>query len=164
MIFVGVNETDIVAATDTPQHTLGTLGAVHDSNGTRLFLYVHAAEAITGAGYLCLVDSSFEAEMVDTTSTAPGAGYGARCGAAMAAIADNEYFWIQVYGKGSVRTAASAALGTRLNSTATAGQVDDDGTGGAEEIAGLTLGTATGGAAAVNSDAYFSFPTVGPTL
>ena len=66
--------------------------------------------------------------------------------------------------RSSVRTLASAAKGTRLNSTGTAGAVDDDGTAGSEAIDGLVLGTATGGAAATNADAIFSYPTVGATL
>jgi hypothetical protein len=87
-----------------------------------------------------------------------------RCGAAQAAVADNEWFWIQVYGRGSIRTAASAAVGTELTSSATAGQVDDATTAGLEVINGLSLGTATGGSAATNADGYFNFPYVGRTL
>ena len=102
--------------------------------------------------------------MVDTTSSAPGTGAGKRVGAAMAALADNEFGWFQVYGKGSVRTLASAAVGTELTSSATPGAVDDATTAGLEVINGLTLGTATGGAAATNADAYFNFPYVGRTL
>jgi hypothetical protein len=82
----------------------------------------------------------------------------------MAAAADNDWFWIQIYGKGSARTLASAALGTELTSSATPGAVDDATTAGLEVINGLSLGTATGGAAATNADAYFNFPYVGRTL
>jgi len=162
---IGLSPTKVTASTDVPEFRVGTVGQIDDEDdGTKLFLYVHAAEAITAAGYLCVVDSAGEAEMVDTTSSAPGAGAGMRCGAAMAAIADNEYFWIQIYGKGSVRTLASAALGTALTSSATPGAVDDATTAGLEVINGLSLGTATGGAAATNADAYFNFPHVGRTL
>lgn len=162
---IGLNRTDVLASTSTAFYRLGTVGGWDDPNGGyKEYLYVHAAEAITGAGYLCIVDSGYEAEMVDTTSTAPGAGVGCRVGAAQAAVADNEYFWIQIYGKGSLKTLLSAALGTRLNSTATAGQVDDDGTSGAEPIMGLTLGTATDGSATLNTDAYFNYPFVGVTI
>ena len=101
--------------------------------------------------------------MVDATSSAPGVGVGARVGVAMAAIADNEYFWIQIYGKGSIRTLQSAAVGTALYSTATPGALDDANTTGLEEIRGIFLGTATGGAAATNADAYFNFPAIGLT-
>lgn len=161
---IGLSADKVTASTGTPEFRVGTLGSLETSDGTKLFLYVHAAEAITGAGYLCVVDSAGEAEMADTTSTAPGAGAGCRVGAAQAAIADNEWFWIQVYGKGSLRTLASAALGTELTSSATAGAVDDATTAGLEVINGLTLGTATGGAEATNTDAYFNFPYVGRTL
>ena len=161
---IGIKPTDVVAATGVPAFTVGTIGHVHGSDGTKLYLYVHAAEAITGAGYLCVVDSAGEAEMLDTTSSAPGAGAGARVGAAQAAVANDEYFWIQIYGRGSVRTLASAAVGTALTSSANPGAVDDATTAGLEVIDGLTLGTATGGAAATNPDGYFNFPYVGRTL
>lgn len=161
---IGIKPTEVTAATDVPAFAVGTIGHAQSSDGTKLYLYVHAAEAITGAGYLCVVDSAGEAEMLDTTSSAPGAGAGCRVGAAQAAIADNEYFWIQIYGKGSVRTLASAALGTELTSSATPGAVDDATTAGLEVVNGLTLGTATAGAAATNTDGYFSFPHVGRTL
>jgi hypothetical protein len=164
MFILGISETDVVASTGVPEHAVGTIGANTSSDGTKLYLYVHAAEDITGAGYLCVVDSDGEAEMVDTTSSAPGAGAGMRCGAAQAAISDNEWFWIQIYGKGSLRTLASAAVGTELTSSATAGAVDDATTAGLEVINGLSLGTATGGAEATNADAYFNFPYVGRTL
>ena len=42
--------------------------------------------------------------------------------------------------------------------------VDDDATAGAEVIGGLVLLTATGGAAATNADAMFSYPSVLRTL
>lgn len=167
---IGISPTAVtLAATGVPAFKVGTLAFLSSTNkddqdGDKLFLYVHAAEAITAAGYLCVVDSDGEAEMVDTTSSAPGAGAGMRVGAAMAAIADNDWFWIQVYGKGSVRTLASAALGTELTSSATPGAVDDATTSGLEVIDGLSLGTATGGSEATNADAYFNFPNVGRTL
>jgi hypothetical protein len=161
---LGITAADVVASTGVPAFTVGQLGEVQSSDGSKLYLYVHAAEAITGAGYLCVVDSVGEAEMVDTTSSAPGAGAGMRCGAAQAAINDNEWFWIQVYGRGSLRTLASAAVGTELTSSATPGAVDDATTAGLEVINGLSLGTATGGAEATNADAYFNFPYVGRTL
>ena len=161
---LGLTETDVALAATQPAFTVGQLGEIQTSDGTKVFLYVHAAEAITAAGYLCIVDSAGEAEMLDDTASAAGAGTGARVGAAMAAIADNDWFWIQVYGKGSARTLASAALGTQLTSSATPGAVDDATTSGLDVIDGLTLGTATGGAEATNADAYFNYPCVGREL
>jgi hypothetical protein len=163
---IGISKADIVAATGTPAFRLGTVGGYDDpTNGYQEFIYGRADGAVTGAGYLCVEETGFDFAMASTTTTAPGAsGPGTRCGAAQAALADNEYGWFQIYGKGSVRTLASAAKGTQLNSTATAGAVDDDATAGSETISGLVLGTATGAAAATNADAIFSYPVVGRTL
>lgn len=163
---IGLSASQVIASTDTPAFRLGTVGGYDDpTNGYQEFVYGRAAGAVTGAGYLCVEATGFDFAMVSTTTTAPGAsGFGSRCGAAQAVLADNEYGWFQIYGKGSVRTLASAAKGTRLNSTATAGAVDDDGGTGSEAINGLTLGTATGGAEATNADAIFAYPTVGVTL
>lgn len=163
---IGISPSDVSASSATAQFRLGTVGGYDDpTNGYQEFIYGRANGAVTGAGYLCVEATGFDFAMASTTTTAPGAsGFGSRVGAAQAALADNEYGWFQIYGKGSVRTLASAAKGTRLNSTATAGAVDDDATAGSEAIDGLVLGTATGGAAATNADAIFSYPTVGATL
>lgn len=163
---IGISKADVTASTANAQFRLGTVGGYNDpTNGYQEFVYGRADGAVTGAGYLCVEATGFDFAMASTTNTAPGSsGFGSRVGAAQAELADNEYGWFQVYGKGSVRTLASAAKGTRLNSTGTAGAVDDDGTAGAEAIGGLVLGTATGGSAATNADAIFSYPTVGATL
>lgn len=163
---IGLSKDQITAATAAPEFRLGTVGGYDDlTNGYQEFIYGRADGAVTAAGYLCVEETGFDFAMASTTSTAPGAsGPGTRCGAAQAALADNQYGWFQIYGKGSVRTLASAAKGTQLNSTATGGAVDDDATAGSEVINGLVIGTATGGAAATNADALFSYPTVGRTL
>ena len=162
---IGISIAKIIAATGVAEFRVGTLGQFdHEDDGTQLFVYGHASEILTAVGYLCLFSSSYEVQMVDTTSSAPGVGAGLRVGAAMAAFADNEFGWFQVYGKGSVRTLASAAVGTELTSSATPGAVDDATTSGLEVIDGLSLGTASGGAAETNADAYFNFPYVGRTL
>lgn len=163
---IGINPSDVVAASGVAQWRVGTLAGYDDpSDGYKEFIYVQAGEAITGAGYGCVFNKPSSVEMVDTTATTPGTkGPGARFGVAMAAIASGGYGWLQIYGKATVRTLASAAVGTRLNSTGTPGCLDDDGTAGSEQILGVVLGTATGGAQANNSDAYLSYPVVGVTL
>ena len=163
---IGLSAAQVTSATGTPAFRLGTVGGYDDpTNGYQEFVYGRANGTVTGLGYICVELTGFDFAMASTTTTAPGSsGHGTRVGAAQAALADNEYGWFQIYGKGSARTLASAAKGTRLNSTATAGALDDDGTAGAEVIEGLVLGTATGGAEATNADAVFSYPTVGATL
>ena len=163
---IGISADQVTASTDTPAFRLGTVGGYDDpTNGYQEFVYGSANGAITGAGYGVVEQTGFDFAMASTTTTAPGSsGYGTRFGAAQAALADNEFGWFQIYGKGSIRTLASAAKGTGLNSTATAGALDDDATSGAEAISGIVLLTATGGSAATNADAVFSYPTVSTTL
>ena len=165
-VLIGLNRTEIEAATDIPAFRLGSVGGYDDpSVGYQEFVYGRAAGAVTGLGYLCVEVTGFDFVMASTTTTAPGSsGPGSRCAAAQSALADNEYGWFQIYGKGTLRTLASAAKGTRLNTTATGGALDDDGTAGSEAIFGVVLGTASGGAAESNVDAILSYPTVGTTL
>lgn len=158
---VGILPTQVDSS---PAFKLGTYGTQNGSND-KIYVYGQARGAVTGAGYVCVAQTGFDFAHITTAETAPGtSGYGSIVGVAQAAMADNEYGWFQVLGKASLRTLASAAKGTRLNSTATAGALDDDGAVGARVIDGVVLGTATGAAEANNSDAYLTFPTVGTTL
>lgn len=163
---IGINPTQKWASTAVPEYQLGDTAAYDDpSLGHQEFVFGRAAGAVTGAGYAVVEATGFDFAMVSVTTTAPGAsGFGSRVGVAMVALADNEYGWFQVYGKGNLRTLALAAKGTRLNSTATDGALDDDGGAGSEAIFGIVLGTATGGAEATNADAILNYPCVGTTL
>lgn len=166
MYVIGLKPDDVRTSTEGPAWTVGQRGGYFDdTDGYKEFIYVRAASAITGAGYACRFVKPDSADMATTTNTANGqGGPGTRVGIAMAAIAANGYGWLQIYGKGSLRTLASAAAASQLNTTATAGALDDDGTAGARVIGGVVLGTATGAAEATNTDAYFSYPTVLRTL
>jgi len=162
---IGIDITSVRTTAEGAEFRVGTVMSLEGTTGgTQEFIYVKTSEAVTAAGYLCVINSVNIAEMADTTSTAPGAGAGARVGAAQAAIASGGFGWLQVYGKGSLRTLASAAKGTELTCSATPGAVDDATAAGLEVMAGITLGTATAGAAATNADAYFNYPYVGRTL
>lgn len=164
MLVSGISPTAVRTSAQGPEFAVGTRAAQQDDGGYKEYIYVLADEAITAAGYVVIVDVDFSAEMADTTSTAPGTGAGKPAGVAMAAIASGGYGWLQIYGPCSVRTLASAAANTNLNSTATPGALDDDATAGAEVIDGLVVGTATGGAEATNTDGFASYPRVGRTL
>lgn len=162
----GIQPTKKWAATDVPEFKLGQIGGYDDpSLGYQEFVFGRANGAVTGLGYACVELTGFDFIMATVTQTTAGtAGFGTRVGVAQAALADNEYGWFQIYGKGSLRTLASAAKGTRLNTTATGGALDDDAGVGSEAVFGVVLGTATGGAEATNADAIFNYPTVGTTL
>lgn len=165
---LGIDPTKVDLAAVGPQFKLGTIGGYdHPTLGYQEFIYGTATAAVTGAGFACvegILNGNFS--MITTTNTAAGqlGGHGSRVGAAQAAMATGDSGWFQVVGRGSLRTLASAALGTRLNTTATAGALDDDGTGSSRAINGVVLKTASGGAAETNADARFFYPTVGATL
>lgn len=163
---IGISKDAVAAATAVPEFRLGTVGGYDDpTNGYQEFVYGRANGAVTAAGYVCVEETGVDFAMINSTKTTPGtAGFGSRVGVAQAVLADNQYGWFQIYGKGSVRTLALAAKGTRLNTTATDGALDDDATAGSEAIFGIVLGTATGAVAATNADAVIVYPSVGTTL
>lgn len=164
MYVMGIDPTKVRTNTEGPEFGLGQLGANVGSAGTKAYIYVKASGAITDDGYVCDIDSSaFTAAMSSTTTTAPGTGAGKQVGVARAAIADTGYGWLQVYGAGTIRVAASCAAYTLLNSTGTAGQIDDDATASSEIIDGIVLDVAAGGAAATVAG-VMNWPSVGRTL
>jgi hypothetical protein len=117
------------------------------------WVYVQANGAITGDGYVCTIDEDWQAYMLTTSNDAEGD----ILGVADVAFADNDYGWLQIKGVCGVLVAANCAANTRINATATAGQLDDDGTAGAHEAWGIWLTTACGGSAAVTA-AVLNFP------
>lgn len=163
---IGIDPTKVRTSTEGGEFKLGTLGYVETlTAGSKVYIYVQAdASGITGDGFVALVDaSSFQATMASTTSSAPGTGAGKLAGCARAAIAANGFGWLQIFGAGTVRTLASAVAYTILNTTATAGALDDDATAGSEVIDGMVLDVATGGAPA-STAGFLNYPKVGRTL
>lgn len=132
------------------------------------YVFVKAdSGGITDRFAAAVVDSLFNATMLSTTNSTPGTAsgtvgmiVGAPQGASIPALGAG---WLLVRGAGTVRVLASAVRTTLLNTTATAGALDDDATAGAEQIVGLAL-TATNGGAATNVAALFTYPTVYRTL
>ena len=163
---IGISAAQVTASTGTAEFRLGTVGGYDSPTlGYQEFVYGSANGAITAAGYGVVELTGFDFIMASTTTTAPGqSGYGSRFGAAQAVLADNEFGWFQIYGKGSLRLLASCVKGTRLNTTATAGALDDDGTGSSEAISGVVLLTTAGASAATATDVVFSYPSVAETL
>lgn len=146
-----------------PQHLLGSRGMNVTSDGVKEYIYVHANGAITGEGFACLIEDDFEADMINTTNSAPGSGQGQPVGVAQVAFADNEHGWLQVLGETNVQVAASAAKATELNTTSTDGQLDDDASAGAEVVTGVALHAARGGTAGTAAG-HITYPVVGRTL
>lgn len=165
MYLFGIDPTAVKTSTDVPDFGVGQIAFNIGSGGTKGYIYVQdSGSGITGDGYVALVDgSAFTAVMASTTTSAPGTGAGKMAGVARAAIAASGYGWLQIYGAGTVRTNALCAAYTLINTTATAGQLDDDATASSEVVDGIVLDVATGGAAA-STAGFINWPRVGRTL
>jgi len=115
------------------------VGDTYVDNAGNGYTFIQAAGAITGAGFVVRFGVDFQATMLSTANDARGD----RVGVALGAIASGEFAWVQTSGVfANVQVLASCAANARLNTTATAGALDDDGTAGAEVIDHLVLTTA----------------------
>lgn len=135
------------------------LGTRHyDPNTDKEYIYVQAGEALTANAAVVITEAG-QVEMVDTTSTA--SAFGDRVGVVSIAFDNDDYGWAQIYGACTLSVGSSAAANTALNSTATAGRLDDDATTGAEVINGVVTTAAESSNLAA---ALLTYPTVGATL
>lgn len=151
---IGALPTATIAASALTQGGGFGLGDRRASNGKE-WVYVQADGAITGDGYVCQIDENYQAVMVSTSVDA----IGDLIGVANVAFADNDYGWLQVRGPCVARVAASCGANVLLNSTATAGQIDDDGGSTGMAIQGLVLTTANGGSAGTAA-AMLNYPVI----
>jgi hypothetical protein len=148
---------DVSRLDTTRQHRLGQIG--RGVNGAE-WEYVQFNSSSIVAGHMVAIDKDYLA----TTLTTAASPRGTRCGVVMAATASSGTFgWVQRQGQVSLRVLANAAANARLNTTATAGILDDDGTAGAKHIEGVALQVANGGATA-NQEATLNGPIVGVTI
>jgi len=151
--------TKVEMPTDTAEFKLGQCAKGQDNSE---WIYVQAdSGGVTGEGYVVLIDEDYAADMIDTTNS--DSAFGQRVGVAKTAVSADQYFWVQVRGVAKIRGAAEAPANATLNTTGTAGELNDDGTTGAEAIDGLILTTAVGATAGV-AEGILNDPTVGATL
>lgn len=143
--------------TSDAKFTLGQRACGHD--GTEYIYVRDSGSGVTGAGYVVVITEAYAATMISTSNDAEGD----LVGVAPVAVTASYYFWAQVKGVTSIRVAASAAANVRLNTTATAGQLDDDGTTGAFPVTGLYLTTANGGSAGTAAG-ILNYPIQGAAL
>jgi hypothetical protein len=160
---IGIDPTASFTATEMEQTRkgfgLGDRGFTADGNE---YVFVLAGSGgFTGAGYVGIIDEAYGAVMASTTTSATA--FGDMVGVAGAAVAASSYCWLCVKGVVGVRGNAAAAANARLNTTGTAGQVDDDGTAGAEVVNNMVFTTVVGGAAAVQA-AVINYPSIGVTI
>lgn len=148
----GVNTQEAITAKDF------VLGQGHVDDDGKEWRFVVAGSAIT-ANQCVFVDEAFSGVPITTTLGT----YGGLVGVPAVDIASGSYGWVQTFGNCSVNVAASCAADARINTTETAGRLDDDATAGAKVIEGIKLNAACGGAAA-DTSAFLMTPRVGATL
>lgn len=140
---IGVDVLNPVTPAELLQGKGFGLGDRHIDQLGNEYVYVQAGVGGITANFVATIDEAYGAVMVSTSNDARGD----LIGVAPTTIAANSYGWVQVKGVCNVQVAASCAANVRLNTTATAGQIDDDGTGGSIALDGIVLTTARGGTA-----------------
>lgn len=161
---INVSQVDDVSSTNQNlnfpkgQQPLGTKfeGA---NGGTWIYC---SLPAITQIGSVCVIDPTTWLATLASTANSP---FGQRLGVAPAVASLGNYGWLQTEGViDNVYVLASCAANVRLNTTATAGALDDDGTAGAKVANNLTLTTARAASNGVAPGQAGSETTVGATL
>jgi hypothetical protein len=140
---IGVDILNPVTAAELTQGKGFGLGDRHIDQTGNEYVYVQAGAGGITANFVATIDEAYGAVMVSTSNDARGD----LLGVAPVTIAASSYGWVQVKGVCNVQVAASCAANVRLNTTATAGQLDDDGTAGSITCDGIFLTTARGAGA-----------------
>jgi len=156
---IGVDILNPVTAAELTQGKGFGLGDRHIDQTGNEYVYVQAGVGGITANFVATIDEAYGAVMVSTSNDARGD----LLGVAPATIAANSFGWVQVKGVCSVQVAASCAANVRLNTTATAGQLDDDGAAGSFTCDGIFLTTARG-AGAGTAPAVLNYAIQGVTI
>jgi hypothetical protein len=149
---IGINIAQVSAM---PQHDIGQQAF---GNMGAKWIYGQAGAAL-GAGDMVILNNSYVASGLTTANSPRGAKVAA---SPNLAVPINHYAWFQVEGQAACRAAGAIAAGARINTTATAGAVDDDGTVGAKEIIGISAIVAVGAAGVF--ELQLSNPVIGTTI
>lgn len=120
------------------------------------------ANGVIAANDVVLISADGNYDAAAITLALSASARGQKCGVAPVAATDNQFIWVCVNGRIPANVLASAAANTVLNTTATAGKLDDDASVGSENIDGIVLEVANGGATAAVA-AILTYPTVGAT-
>ena len=165
-VILGIDPTRTWTSTEMTGFQPGDVGGFDDINeGYKEFVFGQAEANALAIGNVLVEGPGYVFTRVTTTNSAPGqvGGHGTRVAIAMAVVPANGFGWFQIYGRAAALTAAAVAVGTRINTTATAGAVDDDGTVGARPILGMVWKTLVA-SGTVGADCRLSYPTIGLTI
>jgi hypothetical protein len=156
---IGANYSVTLSAADRANSGKGFgLGDLSTDQDGNVWLYCQASAAVA-ANYFVVISPTYTVAPITTTNGL----LGLRVGSPSAAMASGDYGFVQVFGPSTVQVLASAAANTRLNTTATAGALDDDGTATTKEIRGVALTTARA-ASNGTAPAILNWPVVSTTL
>jgi hypothetical protein len=119
---------------------LGDTCLTHDG---KKYIFLQSTAAIV-AGDVVYFTGNYGAIPL-TTAAGNRGGYVAVAPIARAA---SDYGWFQRWGASSIQVLANCVQFVRLNTTATAGKLDDDGTVSSKHVQGIVIAGANGGATA----------------
>lgn len=140
MTLIGFNPNDTYTAAQMLQTGKGFgPGDRHVDHDGKAYVFVQASAAIA-ANDLAFFTTAFAATALSTANDARGN----LCGVALVPFASGDFGWVQVRGGSSMNVLANCAANVRLNTTATAGKLDDDGTAGSMHVQGVYLTSANG--------------------
>lgn len=131
------------------------------TDGTEfVFVQNNSSSTALVVGDVVYLTTAWKAAQLSTANDARGF----LAGVAVSAIPASGYGWVQRAGIcAAISVLASAAANTRLNTTGTAGALDDDGTSTAMQVQGIYLTTARGGTAGTAAG-VLNLPFVDATL
>lgn len=140
---------DVTLLDDTPRFQLGQQEWV---DGTQ---YVYVKATGTRVQYnVSIIDSSFNLLAGIATATIQPTMLGVP---QITGFVDGKYGWVAREGAITINVIANCAANVRLNTTSTAGSLDDDNTNGAGIVGGLYLLSARGGTDG-SASAFASMP------
>lgn len=156
---VGAIPTDTITAASLPNGRAFGLGDRYAGHDGKEYVFCVAGGTIAAQDVVQWVPGTFSATTITTASSPRGNNVGV----ANVAVTSGDYFWAQVKGATTVNVLASAVANVRLNTTATAGKLDDDGTASSKQVQGVYL-TATNGGSTAAVAAILNDPAVDVTL
>lgn len=157
-VVMGAFPGDVLTAAELEAGRGFGLGDRYVDHAGREFVFVtFGTGGATGAGYVVSIDANFSAVMTTNAVSL----FGQQVGIAQAAAAAGEFGWVQIYGNAQVWTDV-AVVAVRMQTTTTAGQIDDASGAGTKQIPGLSL-TAARVSTAGLAPAILAYPTIGAT-
>ena len=165
----GVNPFDVWTVDSTklevPASPIAVGTRSHSALNGEFVCVSNAGSTALAVGDVVFMTAAFAATPLSTSNDARGQ----IVGVAVAAIPGTSgtvtgYGWVQVKGTATARVLTLAAANVRLNTTATAGALDDDGTAGSMQVQGLYLTAANSGGTTAATACVLNYPFVDVTI